>query len=223
MIANGRVPRGYWPKTFLDEQTRKWEHFLQEIPTQEENRTHSNYDKAVLYIQMQLCGQTLRNWLDARNNFGNMSQSETNVSHLDNVSIFRQILRGVEYIHSQNILHRDLKPRNVFISNTTSNSMGENIHVQIGDFGLAKRDDLFGDSTVSAPTTPSDANLRGPEAFRMKDNTGRNRPSILYQTIITPSLFCWSILLINLALLNSGYFVTFQVNLLNRKTMDKLL
>ena len=104
---------------------------------------------------MQLCGSTLRNWLDSRNNYG--YSPSNNISHADNVSIFQQILRGVEYIHSNNIVHRDLKPRNVFISTSThSLSPSSNLHVQIGDFGLAKRDDLFGESTISAPNTPSE-------------------------------------------------------------------
>ena len=167
-----RATYGYWPKMFLDEQTRKWEHFLKdnydEATNSEQNHPRFNHDRAVLHIQMQLCGNTLRNWLDDRNNFGCGSSTHA-VSHSDNISIFRQILRGVEYIHSQNIVHRDLKPRNVFVSNSTHpNITTESLHVQIGDFGLAKRDDLFGDSTVSVPTTPSDVAQQGPIVFEKK-------------------------------------------------------
>ena len=41
-----------------------------------------------------------------------------------------QILQGVSYLHSVWVLHRDLKPNNIFIS-----AEGK---VAIGDFGLAK-------------------------------------------------------------------------------------
>lgn len=41
-----------------------------------------------------------------------------------------QILKGLKYIHSANILHRDLKPGNLFIN--------ANCHLKIGDFGLAR-------------------------------------------------------------------------------------
>ena len=149
---------GYWSKRFLDEQTKKWETFLKhnyDDITRSEYRTKINCDKAVLNIQMQLCGDTLRNWLDDRNS--ELLLHSNKLSHIHNVSIFRQILGGVEYIHSQNIIHRDLKPRNVFVSSSSHRNINkESFHVQIGDFGLAKRDDLFGDSNVSAPTTPLD-------------------------------------------------------------------
>lgn len=44
-------------------------------------------------------------------------------------NIFRQILQGLEYIHSQNIVHRDLKSQNVLINNEAD--------VRIADFGMA--------------------------------------------------------------------------------------
>ncbi|XP_069820921.1 mitogen-activated protein kinase 4 isoform X2 [Dendropsophus ebraccatus] len=42
-----------------------------------------------------------------------------------------QLLRGLKYIHSANVLHRDLKPGNVLIST-------EDLVLKIGDFGLAR-------------------------------------------------------------------------------------
>jgi serine/threonine protein kinase len=41
-----------------------------------------------------------------------------------------QILRGLKYIHSANILHRDLKPRNLLVNS--------NCDLKICDFGLAR-------------------------------------------------------------------------------------
>jgi len=41
-----------------------------------------------------------------------------------------QILRGLKYLHSRNILHRDLKPRNILVNS--------NCDLRICDFGLAK-------------------------------------------------------------------------------------
>lgn len=41
-----------------------------------------------------------------------------------------QILRGLKYVHSANVLHRDLKPGNLFVN--------VNCDLKIGDFGLAR-------------------------------------------------------------------------------------
>jgi len=45
-----------------------------------------------------------------------------------------QVLRGLKYIHSVNVIHRDLKPRNLLVNS--------NCDLKICDFGLARLDDL---------------------------------------------------------------------------------
>lgn len=44
--------------------------------------------------------------------------------------IFKQLLKGVHYLASQNIAHRDLKPDNILIEASTNNAV-------IVDFGLS--------------------------------------------------------------------------------------
>lgn len=59
----------------------------------------------LLYIQMQLCPQTLRNWIDNRNR-----EEVKLLNSIDlELSIFRKIVEGISYIHSSNIIHRDIK------------------------------------------------------------------------------------------------------------------
>ncbi|XP_026079187.1 interferon-induced, double-stranded RNA-activated protein kinase-like isoform X3 [Carassius auratus] len=78
-----------------------------------------------LYIQMELCeGDTLRAWIDQRNS----KDVDYPERRTDAAQINRQVLKAVEYIHKEGLIHRDLKPLNIMF-----NSEGT---VKIGDFGL---------------------------------------------------------------------------------------
>lgn len=66
-----------------------------------------------LYIQMQLCERNLHDWLRHRN----FSESPEvpgavmtrEVNHAEIMRIFQQLLHGLRYIHSNGVLHRDIK------------------------------------------------------------------------------------------------------------------
>uniref|UniRef100_A0A8P4G4G5 Eukaryotic translation initiation factor 2-alpha kinase 1 n=1 Tax=Dicentrarchus labrax TaxID=13489 RepID=A0A8P4G4G5_DICLA len=94
----------------------------------------------MLYIQMQLCERSLKDWISDRNTKPKEEQTSKGpygcVHTEHTLSLLRNILEGVEYIHSRGIMHRDLKPRNIFLH-------GQDCHVRIGDFGLACRDILM--------------------------------------------------------------------------------
>jgi len=60
-----------------------------------------------------------------------------NYSEKDAVKIVRQMIRGVEYLHSQAIAHRDLKPENLLCS-VDNREEYKPFRVVIADFGLSK-------------------------------------------------------------------------------------
>ncbi|NXN35982.1 E2AK1 kinase, partial [Rhinoptilus africanus] len=98
----------------------------------------------MLHIQMQLCEISLWDWIVDRNKRCNERTEETSSPyHLVDVrwtmKIFQELLEGVCYIHSMGVMHRDIKPRNIFL-------YGSDHRVKIGDFGLACKDLLWDDA-----------------------------------------------------------------------------
>ncbi|XP_046843066.1 eukaryotic translation initiation factor 2-alpha kinase 1-like [Xenia sp. Carnegie-2017] len=101
----------------------------------------------VLLIQMELCDITLRHWLQERNS--QLSNNEGGlVNKKENMKIFKQIVTGVKYIHSQGLIHRDIKPNNIFLNRTKRYDDSYDYCVKIGDFGLA-RPDMFGEHSFA--------------------------------------------------------------------------
>ncbi|KAM5180833.1 interferon-induced, double-stranded RNA-activated protein kinase-like [Mantella aurantiaca] len=99
-----------------------------------------------LLIQMELCEMSLEDWTWKRN-----EDFTKNVNKDQSLQIFRQIIDGINYIHSNMFIHRDLKPANIFLMKDMS--------VKIGDFGLVTRVTEKGESQLVKRTpeigTPS--------------------------------------------------------------------
>ncbi|XP_053131934.1 eukaryotic translation initiation factor 2-alpha kinase 1 isoform X2 [Hemicordylus capensis] len=92
--------------------------------------------RLMLHIQMQLCEISLWDWIAERNERLRTEKNPSPYHHVDitgTLKIFQELLEGVYYIHSMGVMHRDIKPRNIFLQ-------GSGHHVRIGDFGLACRD-----------------------------------------------------------------------------------
>nr|XP_040031739.1 eukaryotic translation initiation factor 2-alpha kinase 1 isoform X1 [Gasterosteus aculeatus aculeatus] len=107
----------------------------------------------MLYIQMQLCERSLKDWISERNTKPKEEQTPgcpygcVDTEHT--LRLLRGILEGVKYIHSRGMMHRDLKPRNIFL-------LGNDCHVRIGDFGLACRDIIM-EGHKSTPSSISES------------------------------------------------------------------
>ncbi len=57
--------------------------------------------------------------------------------------LFKEILEGVDYLHKQKVIHRDLKPNNVLITDGMNGRF-----VKIADFGLATIHEFSGQSHI---------------------------------------------------------------------------
>ncbi len=72
------------------------------LRVQQQNSRESKSEAFYIYIQMELCQrETLRHWID-------IYKYEKRESH-HILNIFEQILHAISYIHSKDLIHRDLK------------------------------------------------------------------------------------------------------------------
>ena len=102
-----------------------------------------------IYIRMEL----LKNIAD-HFDFGNINQNEV-------IKMATDILTALEFCHKQNVVHRDIKPGNIFIS-----EFGE---YKLGDFGISREVEKT-NATMSQKGTKS---YMAPEMIRM-EKYGKN-------------------------------------------------
>ncbi|CAG7732579.1 unnamed protein product [Allacma fusca] len=130
-----------------------------------------------LYIQQELCQKrTLQEWL--------RMTEERNL--LQVVNFFTQTVEAVEYIHLNKLIHRDLKPGNIFLASGVESEFGsstkERITVKIGDFGLAttasNRFDTDTQHTPAGDIPATKDNLTGHVGTHlyMSPEQSRNKP-----------------------------------------------
>ncbi len=103
-----------------------------------------------LYIVTELCKYSLESFIRSHKNGGG------GLSTAHKLAILLQISRGMQYVHAQGIVHRDLKIGNVLVEDAPSRG-GEFAKIKICDFGVStctgekKYSDLVGTPGHIAP------------------------------------------------------------------------
>ncbi|XP_035712139.1 uncharacterized protein LOC118437307 [Folsomia candida] len=105
-------------------------------------------------IEMELCGPTLTVFLNDSADKSRKIQGFKNL-HLFQVQIGQGMIEGMRYLHNQNVLHRDLKPGNIFFTRPNDGDFYE-LPIKIGDFGLSKH--LIGREVKNLPGDCDDNN-----------------------------------------------------------------
>lgn len=104
------------------------------------------HDKEGYYIAMELCETTLKGFLH-KHAIKKFSEREAR-------AFFTEVCRGVKYLQSKNVVHRDIKFENILIDS--------NNNLKLADFGLAK---LMDEASLTT-TTCGSTHIMAPEIFK---------------------------------------------------------
>merc|ERR1712088_717777 len=105
-------------------------------------------DSNFVYIILELCRR--RSLMELHKRRKAITEPETRY-------YMKQMLLGVQYLHDNKIIHRDLKLGNIFLN--------DNMEIKLGDFGLATKVDYEGERKRTLCGTP---NYIAPEVLTKK-------------------------------------------------------
>lgn len=108
-------------------------------------------DDQFVYVVLELCRK--RSMMELHRRRKTLTEPECRY-------FMKQIVDGVQYLHENNIIHRDLKLGNLFLN--------DNIEVKIGDFGLATKIEYNGQRKETVCGTP---NYIAPEIITKKGHS----------------------------------------------------
>ena len=159
----------------IDEQTGQQAALKIVIPTNAARETHLQLFVREMRLLSQLSHPRLIQFLDVGLDAGQMFLATEYVDHQPfavmaaemteakrirfSCGIISQVLDALEYVHKQGIIHRDVKPTNILLTNFAGK-----LAVKVSDFGLAKS---YQDAGLSGLT--SDDEIRGTLAFMSRE------------------------------------------------------
>src|ERR1043166_3329200 len=111
-------------------------------------------DSGLAYIVMEL--------LDGRSLAAALRESRT-LPLVDALRVVRQVASSLSWVHTAGVVHRDLKPDNIFLVRATDTIGG--VRVKILDFGIAKLGDSFEPSHTHAGGLFGTPTYMAPEQF----------------------------------------------------------
>jgi serine/threonine protein kinase len=140
-----------------DYKTEKNTSFVSSLEVFKPNKT------LLLHIQMELCLMSLKEVMKKLNSELNQKLNEvmTSLGYYIASELSVEILESVNYLHKQNVIHRDLKPNNILITNGMNGRF-----VKIADFGLATIHEFDGQSHTKYKGTTRYA---APEVMRTRN------------------------------------------------------